>query len=116
MLTAAATTPRPLVVLAEHVGHRLNLPEPLLLRCFDCNRNIDLRSLIGLAELPPSADQPTCPAHPGEHAHACRCCRAERLGRPDSAPVAAKPTTADHHAGVAACRAALAGRKGRQSS
>lgn len=107
-----------LAVLAQHIDqptqrHRCVLLDQLRLRCLDCARTIDLRSLASLptgststSDGPPPLHAPDrCPDHPGQRTGACGPCRAEQLEAQRSLP--AQPT-ADVAARAAEARAEIA--------
>jgi len=104
-------------VLAEHVDtptrrHRCVLLDATRLRCLDCDRTLVLPTSAGstsTSRTPPRTGEPQCPEHSGEHADACRCCRAEQIE--DRTPLPDWRPTADVVASVAAARRVLAERR-----
>lgn len=112
-------------LLARHAGHRLVVLDHERTRCEDCSHTLLVKSGATVitdedrqAHVDGTAGKPAyCPLHIGELAHACRCCRADQLAKPDEllASVPDRQPTADVARGAAACRAAVAAAKARRS-
>ena len=107
-------------LLALHAGHDVDPgPDGRTARCRTCAHTLLLdngRTVLTdqdrAAHVGGLADSGPCPAHIGELARACRCCRADRLAVVD--PHRPQPQllpTADVASWAAACRAALPQRR-----
>lgn len=110
-------------LLARHAGHHLQVVDAERTRCLTCSHTLLVRAGLTTmteqdrpahVEATANAARP-CPLHVGELAHACRCCRSERIAQPDNVPLRLDhQPTADVATWANACRAAVAAAKARR--